>query len=63
MGNYRQRWGITAGGNGHPDKVSVFFLGFTIIAAAVNPSVLVLLTEDLKNGQIVEDVMIKNPFI
>ena len=33
-----------------------------IIAAAVKSGASVLLTEDLKNGQIIEDVMIKNPF-
>ncbi|MEN6508139.1 MAG: PIN domain-containing protein [Smithella sp.] len=33
-----------------------------IIAAAVKIGASVLLTEDLKNGQIIEDVMIKNPF-
>jgi predicted nucleic acid-binding protein len=33
-----------------------------IIAAAVKSGASVLLTEDLKNGQIIEDVTIKNPF-
>jgi len=33
-----------------------------IIAAAVKIEASVLLTEDLKNGQIIEDVIIKNPF-
>jgi predicted nucleic acid-binding protein len=33
-----------------------------IIAAAVKIGASVLLTEDLKNGQIIEDVIIKNPF-
>jgi predicted nucleic acid-binding protein len=33
-----------------------------IIAAAVKSGASVLLTEDLKNGQIIEDVIIKNPF-
>lgn len=33
-----------------------------IIAAAVKSGASVLLTEDLKNGQIIDDVMIKNPF-
>jgi predicted nucleic acid-binding protein len=33
-----------------------------IIAAAVRSGASILLTEDLKNGQIIEDVTIKNPF-
>ena len=33
-----------------------------IIAAAVKSGASVLLTEDLKNGQIIDGVMIKNPF-
>ena len=34
-----------------------------IIAAAVKTGASILLTEDLKNGQSIEGVMIKNPFI
>lgn len=34
-----------------------------IIAAAIKSGASVLMTEDLNNGQIIEGVMIKNPFV
>ncbi|MGV8058566.1 MAG: hypothetical protein AB2L12_11150 [Smithellaceae bacterium] len=34
-----------------------------IIAAAIKSGASILLTEDLNNGQMIEDVMIKNPFV
>ena len=44
-------------------KYSYTFWDSLIIAAAIKSGASTLLTEDLNNGQIIEGVMIKNPFV
>jgi predicted nucleic acid-binding protein len=44
-------------------KYHYAFWDSLIIAAAIKSGASILLTEDLKNGQIIEDVVIKNPFV
>ena len=44
-------------------KYQYAFWDSLIIAAAVKSGVSMLLTEDLSNGQIIEGVLIKNPFV
>lgn len=43
-------------------KYRYSFWDSLIVSAAVRSGASVLLTEDLKSGQIIDDVMIKNPF-
>ena len=43
-------------------KYQYAFWDSLIIAAAIKSGASILLTEDLNNGQIIEDVVIKNPF-
>jgi predicted nucleic acid-binding protein len=44
-------------------KYHYAFWDSLIIAAAIKSGAAILLTEDLNNGQIIEDVVIKNPFV
>jgi predicted nucleic acid-binding protein len=44
-------------------KYHYAFWDSLIIAAAIKSGASILLTEDLNNGQIIEDVVIKNPFL
>ena len=44
-------------------KYRYTFWDSLIIAAAIESGASVLLTEDLKHGQTIEDIMIKNPFV
>jgi len=44
-------------------KYHYAFWDSLIIAAAIKSGASILLTEDLNNGQIIEDVVIKNPFV
>ena len=44
-------------------KYHFSFWDSLIIAAAIKSGASMLLTEDLNNGQIIEDVVIKNPFV
>jgi predicted nucleic acid-binding protein len=44
-------------------KYHYAFWDSLIIAAAIKCGASLLLTEDLNNGQIIEDVVIKNPFV
>lgn len=44
-------------------KYSYTFWDSLIIAAAIKSGASTLLTEDLNNGQVIESIMIKNPFV